>query len=87
MPNINDGTGSVCIDLLNEPGNMAESCTKTLDSFFTGQPFSQDWVSWPPGVNGFSSWQEQTESNPRFILEKDWRPMGDFRSFIEESRY
>jgi hypothetical protein len=86
MPNIND-MGSVCIQLLGEPGNISESCTKTLDSFFTGQPFSQDWTSYPPGVRGFPDWQERTLVNPRFILDKEWPRLGTMADFIERNGY
>lgn len=86
MPNVHRNSDLVCMTPNSTPGDIVESCTKTLDAFFTGQSFNEDILHWPAGIENFSDWQTKTEDNPRFIESIEWDYMCTLGEWTDGSR-
>lgn len=63
----------ICMVPQYTPGNFVSSCEETVRSFYTGQAFNDDLKQWPPGVNGFKKWEENSNKDPQWIEKANWR--------------
>lgn len=70
MPNVR--RDQICMTPQSTPGDFAESCNRTIDAFWTGQSFNDDWAQYPRGVASFEDWQAKSEADPRFLDNQEW---------------